>query len=152
MDALNAWLESHGGATASDACSDVSWSHDYDALSDDCGATGSALVTFTATDSCGNASMTSATFTIEDTSGPVFGFTTVIDTVSCDSYSVDSSYITMPADICGNVSMTWVDTDAMEVECANTYQVTRTYTATDDCGNESEAIQIIHIQDTTDQS
>ena len=54
MDALNAWLESNGGAMASDACSVVLWSHDYDALSDDCGATGSATVTFTATDDCGN--------------------------------------------------------------------------------------------------
>ena len=36
-----------------DACSGVTWSNDYDALSDDCGATDT--VTFTATDDCGNA-------------------------------------------------------------------------------------------------
>jgi predicted nucleic acid-binding Zn ribbon protein len=69
-DALNAWLDAHGGASASDLCSDVSWSHDFEALSDDCGLTGSATVTFTATDACGNATTTSATFTIEDTTGP----------------------------------------------------------------------------------
>ena len=45
------------------------WSHDFTALSDDCGATGSATVTFTATDDC-NASTTSAIFTIEDTTAP----------------------------------------------------------------------------------
>ena len=43
----------------------VTWSHDFDGLSDLCGATGAATVTFTATDDCGNASSTSATFTIE---------------------------------------------------------------------------------------
>ena len=37
---LDGWLASNGGAMASDACSDVTWSNDFDALSDDCGATG----------------------------------------------------------------------------------------------------------------
>ena len=49
---LDAWLASNGGASASDACSGVTWSNDFDALSDDCGATGAATVTFTATDDC----------------------------------------------------------------------------------------------------
>jgi predicted nucleic acid-binding Zn ribbon protein len=70
LDALNAWLANNGGAEASDACSDVTWSNDFTALSDDCGLTGSATVTFTATDDCGNSTSTSAVFTIEDTTGP----------------------------------------------------------------------------------
>ena len=70
MDALNAWLDRYGGATASDICSGVTWSSDYEGLSDGCGATGSAAVTFTATDECGNATSTTATFTIEDTTAP----------------------------------------------------------------------------------
>ena len=80
---LDAWLASNGGATATDACSGVTWSNDFDALSDDCGATGAATVTFTATDDCGNATSTTATFTIEDTTAPA-----VVDamdaTVECD--------------------------------------------------------------------
>ena len=67
---LDAWLASNGGASATDACSGVTWSNDFDALSDDCGATGAATVTFTATDDCGNATSTTATFTIEDTTSP----------------------------------------------------------------------------------
>jgi hypothetical protein len=51
---LDAWLASNGGATATDACSGVTWSNDFAALSADCGATGAATVTFTATDDCGN--------------------------------------------------------------------------------------------------
>ena len=42
MDALNAWLDSNGGASATDNCSSVTWSNDFVALSDDCGATGTA--------------------------------------------------------------------------------------------------------------
>ena len=48
----------------------MTWSNDFVALSDDCGATGTATVIFTATDDCGNASTTTATFTIEDTTNP----------------------------------------------------------------------------------
>ena len=47
---LSNWLDSNGGATATDACGGVMWTNDFDALSDDCGATGAATVTFTATD------------------------------------------------------------------------------------------------------
>ena len=70
---LNDWLASNGGASASDNCSAVTWTNDYNGLSDICGAAGSATVTFTATDECGNASTTQATFTIEDTIAPTIG-------------------------------------------------------------------------------
>ncbi|MBN1858922.1 hypothetical protein JW848_06930 [Candidatus Bipolaricaulota bacterium] len=66
---LAAWLSSHGGAGATDACGYV-WSDDFSGLSDGCGETGSATVVFTATDPSGNASSTSAAFTIDDTTPP----------------------------------------------------------------------------------
>ena len=34
--------------------------------------------------------------------------------------------------------------------CTNSYVVTRTFTASDDCGNETQAVQVITIEDTTD--
>ena len=81
---LDAWLASNGGAMASDACSDVTWSNDFDALSDDCGATGMATVTFIATDDCGNSSSTTATFTIEDKTAPSMDTEAMDATVECD--------------------------------------------------------------------
>ena len=69
--AFQSWLDSHGGAAASDGCSGITWSDDSASLSDECGATGSATVVFTATDDCGLSSSTTATFTIEDTTPPV---------------------------------------------------------------------------------
>ena len=80
MTELNDWLANNGGATASDACSGVTWSNDYDALSDDCGGQDLSM-TFTATDDCGNASSTTATFTIEDTTNPS------LDMMASDSMS-----------------------------------------------------------------
>ena len=44
--ARDLWLVDNGLASALDVCSDVSWSHDFMWLSDNCGATGSAMVTF----------------------------------------------------------------------------------------------------------
>ncbi|OIQ16047.1 MAG: hypothetical protein BM549_13705, partial [Lacinutrix sp. MedPE-SW] len=80
-DDLNDWLDTNGGAVAFDNCNNpVVWSNDYSGLSDDCGGTGSAIVTFTATDACGNTSTTSASFTIIDTLPPtIVGFPSNVD-------------------------------------------------------------------------
>ena len=53
---LNNWLNNHGGSVASDNCAVTSITNDYDVanMSDDCGLTGSILVTFTHTDAAGN--------------------------------------------------------------------------------------------------
>ena len=81
---LTTWLSSNGGASATDACSGVTWTNNYTGLSDGCGNTGSATVIFTATDDCGNQSSTSATFTIEDTTKPVITIIARDLTVQCD--------------------------------------------------------------------
>ena len=48
------WLARAWGDGHDDWCA-VTWSYDFEGLSDDCGETGSATVTFTATDDCMNA-------------------------------------------------------------------------------------------------
>ncbi|WP_188605634.1 HYR-like domain-containing protein [Aquaticitalea lipolytica] len=152
---LEAWLASNGGALASDGCSDVTWSNDFDSLSDLCGMTGSALVVFTASDDCGNASKTSATFTIEDTTNP--DITPASDmTVECDG---DGNTAALQAwlannggatasDVCGNV--TWSNNfEALSDLCGATGAATVEFTATDDCGNESKTTATFTIEDTT---
>ena len=152
---LDAWLASNGGATATDACSGVTWSNDFDALSDDCGATGAATVTFTATDDCGNATSTTATFTIEDTTAPA-----VMDamdaTVECDGAGngtdldawLASNGGASATDACSGV--TWSnDFDALSADCGATGAATVTFTATDDCGNATSTTATFTIEDTT---
>ena len=51
-------------------------------------------------------------------------------------------------DICGVVDIT-VDADTAYADCSSNYVVTRTFTATDACGNHANAEQVIVIQDTT---
>ena len=84
LAALQAWLDNHGGATADDVCGDFTWSNNFTALSDDCGATGSATVEFYATDECGNVATSTATFTIEDTTDPAIASPAMDMTVECD--------------------------------------------------------------------
>jgi hypothetical protein len=69
---LAAWVAAHGGATAIGGCGTLSWTNSSTALSNLCGATGAATVTFTVSDENGNTATTSATFTIEDTEAPTF--------------------------------------------------------------------------------
>ena len=51
--AVQAWLDNNGGASATNYCGELIWTNDYADYSDDCGATGSTLVIFTAEDECG---------------------------------------------------------------------------------------------------
>ncbi len=155
-DELEAWLLSNGGATATDVCGGVTWSHNFTSLSDDCGATGSAEVTFTAMDDCGNTSTTIATFTIEDTTPPVIGTVAVDQTVECDGAGnaadlaewLESNGGADATDVCGGV--TWSnDFTELSDGCGATGSVLVTFTATDDCGNPTTTQATFTIEDTT---
>jgi hypothetical protein len=146
--ALNAWLTNHGGATADDECSGVTWSHNFTALSDGCGATGSATVIFKASDACGNTSTTSATFTITDVTAPVISGVGGPQTISCPA--TPSSYFSSPtaSDGCGAATLTYSDATTPGT-CANASSVKRTWTATDACGNTATACQTVYVIDNT---
>ncbi|NNK81881.1 MAG: PKD domain-containing protein, partial [Flavobacteriaceae bacterium] len=147
---LNNWLTSNGGATASD-CSSITWTNDFTSLSDLCGATGSATVTFTATDNAGNSAITSAIFTIEDTTPPTLTAPNDIS-IECDQDPDDISIAGSPTggfDACGGYSIGYSDVNSA-YSCFGNYTITRTWTATDECGNITSVDQTITVEDTTD--
>ncbi|WP_299391478.1 gliding motility-associated C-terminal domain-containing protein [uncultured Gelidibacter sp.] len=144
---LQTWLENNGGATATDDCSAISWSNNFTSLSDLCGATGAATVTFTATDACGNSDSTTATFTIVDTTAPIISPLPDVTTIECTE---TPNFAPVTAiDSCGSpVTLSFQDVTTPG-ECDNTYSITRTWTATDFCGNATTASQTINVEDTT---
>ncbi|NNK70957.1 MAG: hypothetical protein HKO96_10815, partial [Flavobacteriaceae bacterium] len=152
---LNAWLASNGGALASDDCGNVTWTNDFQGLTDDCGATGSVIVVFDATDDCGNASKTSATFTIVDTTNPEITAASDLS-VECDGAGnqadldawLASNGGATASDACSDV--TWSNNFAgLSKDCGATGSATVTFTATDACGNMSSSEATFSIVDTT---
>ncbi|TJY34024.1 gliding motility-associated C-terminal domain-containing protein [Pontimicrobium aquaticum] len=145
--ALQDWLNANGGASATDDCSTITWSNDFTGLSDNCGATGSATVTFTVSDSCGNESSTTATFTIEDITAPTFVEALPENvTVECDA--VPTAETLTATDNCGDATVTFNET-RNDGDCESNYTLVRTWTATDACGLETVHTQTITVQDTT---
>jgi hypothetical protein len=92
------WIVHQGGASASDDCSEITWSHDgpdfdpkkydltdFDQFVEGCSTyAGYVQVTFTATDACGLSTDTTATFSIEDSIAPVISTPASDMTVECD--------------------------------------------------------------------
>ncbi|MFC3877584.1 HYR-like domain-containing protein, partial [Winogradskyella maritima] len=147
-NALQNWLDSNGGAVATDNCSAVTWVNDYgqdDSLQ--CDPQTGISVTFTATDACGNSSMTTAMYFIQDTTPPSISVPADV-TIECSAdESSANTGIATGSDDCSAVSIT--ESDSVVEQCGNTKTITRTWTATDGCGNTTSDTQIITVVDTT---
>ncbi|MEA5109064.1 MAG: HYR domain-containing protein, partial [Lentimicrobium sp.] len=147
---LNNWLNS---AVAEDICGEVTITHDFEGLSDLCGATGSATVTWTATDNCGNQATTTATFTIVDTQAPELtcpqNIVAVTEPGMCGAWIV----VPVPAaiDACGEVTLVNNITGTNNATGSYPLGVTTIiWTATDECGNVSTCSMTITINDNED--
>jgi hypothetical protein len=154
---LNAWLNTQGGAAAGDLCTGEIWVDDFVSLSDGCGETGAATVTFTPTDACGNTGeATTATFTIVDTTSPSIDTAAADQTVECDgagSTAALSAWLAsqggaQASDTNGNV--TWShDFSGLSDQCGATGSATVTFTATDQCSLNASTSAVFTLQDTT---
>jgi HYR domain/Secretion system C-terminal sorting domain/Immunoglobulin I-set domain len=115
----------------------------------------SAVVTVTTTDGCGNATTVTYTTRVDNIpptitcSGPI--------TVSCISEVPVPNFnsLTGVSDNCGGtvvnggITLLHVGDVITGQTCANRYTITRTYRATDVCGNAAECSQVITVNDQT---
>ncbi|VAV84156.1 hypothetical protein MNBD_BACTEROID02-1027, partial [hydrothermal vent metagenome] len=152
------WLRRNGDATALDACSDITWSNDYDGKSftDDCGNTGRITVLFTVYDACGLSSTTAAEFIIQDTTAPTFTApqdTTIYkdETCSYDVRPVTTGDVTDEWDNCNVYALQATYTDKLsDYDCPGSSLITRTWSLVDECGNKADdQVQLIKIIDNT---
>jgi hypothetical protein len=126
--------------TVTDNCDDdVSIMYEETFSSNGCAT--SIIRTWLALDNCGNASFHTQTITIQDDEAPIITGPAVVY-VSCDAEAESTIVVT---DNCSdNLVITHTD-QTLGSGCS--YQMNRTYTATDACGNTSSFIQIINVND-----
>ena len=104
--------------------------------------------TWTAVDDCGNqATPVSQTFTVIDDTPPVISGVGSDATIECPAVPQFSN--PSASDLCDpNPGLTFADVTSPGA-CPQEYSVTRTWTATDECGNSSTASQTITVEDNT---
>src|ERR1044071_6575375 len=113
-----------------------------------CGTTFDATRTWQATDACGNSSSCSQKVTIVDTTAPVITCTSTNKTVEQGTaWTFDAPTAT---DNSGSATITILSTVTnVAGHCGTTFDATRTWQATDACGNSSSCSQKVTIVDTT---
>ena len=102
--------------------------------------------TWTATDDCGNSSSADQVINVQNVTAPVIDPLPASSTIDCSS--VPSFATATASDNCSAFTLTFTDVTTTGA-CAGAYSVTRTWTATDDCGNSSSASEVINVQDIT---
>ena len=132
---------------ATDECGSVSITSSDVTIPTDCGYV--IERTFVATDACNNSSEYVQTITFTDNLPPVFSSLPADLSVDCGETTPDAENITAEDECSGAIAVS-VDEFIEQGNCPANYTITRTYTATDACGNSAVHNQIITVSDQTD--
>ena len=142
-----------GGATASDGCTSPVDVHFVSDLITNQTCLNRYVInrTYSATDQYGNTSTCTQLITVKDTIPPHFNqlLTPVLNVTCTENIPPLNSYNITSSDNCSEeeddlIPVTQVKSDST---CPNKYTLTRTWTATDACGNTAKLIQVIHVND-----
>ncbi len=138
-----------GEATATDNCGAVTISFGDVTTPGACPGQYTITRTWTAEDECGNITSCDQTITVDDSTDPVI--TCPPDAVAECGDPVDPAALgeATATDACdAEVDITY--DDVMDPgTCPGEYVISRTWTATDDCGNTATCVQTITVEDTT---
>ncbi len=134
--------------SATDACDDdPSLTFEDERTDGDCPQEYSVTRTWTATDACGNTSTATQTINVIDITPPVISGVGPDGTIECP----DEPQFSSPSatDACDDDPSLTFEDERTDGDCPQEYSVTRTWTATDACGNTSTATQTINVIDIT---
>jgi hypothetical protein len=129
-----------GAATATDACGTPMITSSLGAIISN-GCVREQTRTYTATDGCGNTATCTQVFTwTEDMTAPVFTFCPPNTDLGCNPAGVPAPGAAIATDACGTPMITSSLGAIISNGCVR--EQTRTYTATDGCGNTSTCTQV----------
>ena len=134
------------GPRVTDNCDErVSLTETQDVRPGACDDSYEVVRTWTATDACGNVATASQTVSVVDDRAPEFTFVPAAVTVGCDAaLPTDQPDV---VDAC-DAAVALVETEERRAgACAGAYEVIRTWTATDACGNVATASQVVSVSD-----
>ncbi|HNL58467.1 MAG TPA: hypothetical protein PKK35_12530, partial [Chitinophagales bacterium] len=140
---------SNTSVSASDNCAGTVTVSVSDAISgQSCANKYTITRTWTATDVCGNSTTSQQIIRVNDSIKPVITGTPANITYACASSVPAASNTSVSAsDNCAGTVTVSVSDAISGQSCANKYTITRTWTATDVCGNSTTSQQIIRVND-----
>jgi len=145
-------IPSTSNVYALNQCNDtipVTFTDDVIGLSDDCDT--EILRSFYAEDADGNTSTASIVIYIEDKTQPVLGGIPLDITLQCED-NIPAPAIAFATDNCTTNVTIEFEESRTNTDCPDSYTLTRTWQATDDCGNVDVKTQTISIIDQTPPS
>jgi len=100
--------------------------------------------TWTATDACGNSTSCSRTISVSDDTPPVITCPVVVSPILCPATPVFPP--ATATDLCDGTPLVTFDDITTPGNTPQEYSVTRTWTATDDCGNSASCSRTIVVE------
>ncbi len=115
-----------------------------------CAEQSTILRTWTITDACGNGTNCIQIITIIDITPPQFTPCPADITIECgEDPSPENIGFASASDNCDSAPVITYSDITTEGTCGSNYSVTRTWTATDACGNAATCVQMIFVEDNT---
>ena len=137
-----------GVATGSDDCGSVTITYSDSETPGACPGAYTVSRTWTATDECGNVATCVQTITVEDMTPPTITCPADVTLECPGDTTTGNTGVATGSDDCGTVTITYSDSETPGA-CPGAYTVSRTWTATDECGNVATCVQTITVEDMT---
>ncbi|WP_282148059.1 HYR domain-containing protein [Algibacter lectus] len=134
--------------TAEDSCGTATVTVQDIITNGDCASNYTIARVWTAEDECENKTSYTQIISVRDTTLPVFDAPLPAETLEVECDAIPDAETLTATDNCGNASVE-VNDVRTDGDCPSNYTITRTWTATDDCGLVAEHTQIITVTDTT---
>ena len=141
-------VPSFGLATAMDAC-DASVSITFSEITTQgiCVQEYSVTRTWLATDDCGNTSTCSSTIVVGGSTGLLITCPPAVSVQCADQVPVVDVSLVQASGNCGILTVTHLGDVITNQTCLNSFTITRTYVASDLCGNSASCNQVITVLD-----